>query len=99
MKDVGYYMDDVPILQGCLGTLVCNVQHVLSMGDHDVCFGNVERVVGSLGSSNGRIDPLLYYQSAYRSIGDEVFIDAFRHQRLSFRDWTHRAHLRFGWLM
>ncbi|KAH9247324.1 hypothetical protein BASA81_015091 [Batrachochytrium salamandrivorans] len=37
------------------------------------------------------------HEVCYRSIGDEVFIDAFEKATLSFDEWSHRAHLRMAW--
>lgn len=87
---VPYVIDQsgVPILPESIGSLVCSLHSTVQVGDHNVCFGAVEQV------NEGEGLPLVYYRSGYRSVGDEVFIDAFRNQRLSFRDWTHRAHLR-----
>ena len=33
----------------------------------------------------------------FHSIGDETFVRAFENQTLSFKDWTHEAHLRMAW--
>lgn len=95
-SNIDYFMfNSTPVLQGCLGNLICNVEKTIQVGDHYVCFGRVKEVVESLGAqSTSPLEPLLYYQSSYRSIGDELFIDAFQSQRLSYSDWTHRAHVR-----
>jgi flavin reductase (DIM6/NTAB) family NADH-FMN oxidoreductase RutF len=90
--------EGLPILLGSLGTLVCkHWNEGIVVGDHYVCFGLVERIVNSLGTHTpGRhAEPLLYYQSGYRSIGDQVFLQAFQGRTLSFHEWTHRAHVRF----
>lgn len=39
--------------------------------------------------------PLLYYKSSYRSIGDQLFMEAFESGELEF--WTHTEHLRMAW--
>ncbi|KAJ3283164.1 hypothetical protein HK104_010524 [Borealophlyctis nickersoniae] len=50
------------------------------------------------GRTEDQQQPLVYYESSYRSIGDEVFIEAFENATLSFDQWTHRAHLRMAWI-
>jgi flavin reductase (DIM6/NTAB) family NADH-FMN oxidoreductase RutF len=93
-----YVMQDTPILHGTVGTLLCTIDQIIKVGDHYVSFCRVHEVIESLGStSNATLEPLLYCKSSYRSIGDELFIDAFVSQRLSFKEWTHRAHVRMGW--
>ena len=39
--------------------------------------------------------PLLYYKSSYRSIGDQLFMEAFESGELE--PWTHTEHLRMAW--
>lgn len=34
---------------------------------------------------------------SFRSVGDEIFIQAFEDATLPFEDWTHEAHLRMAW--
>ena len=63
----------------------------VEVGDHEVWFGEVVEVL----KEDSTKDPLVYYQQSYRSVGDELFIDAFENATLSFNQWTHRAHLRF----
>ncbi|EGF79124.1 hypothetical protein BATDEDRAFT_90155 [Batrachochytrium dendrobatidis JAM81] len=98
-----HHLDDggtgLPILHGSLSVLICQAEQSLQMGDHEVWFGRVKRIVPGLGVSKNhpKMDPLLYYESSYRSIGDEVFLDAFEKGTLSFDEWTHRAHLRMAW--
>ncbi|KAH6567033.1 hypothetical protein BASA50_009133 [Batrachochytrium salamandrivorans] len=98
-----HHFDDggtgLPILHGSLSVLICRAEQTIQIGDHEVWFGRVERIVPGLGVSkdNRRMEPLLYYNSSYRSIGDEVFIDAFEKATLSFDEWSHRAHLRMAW--
>ncbi|KAL2916862.1 hypothetical protein HK105_203641 [Polyrhizophydium stewartii] len=90
----------LPILHGSLGVLICRPESRVQAGDHEVWYGRVERMVHGLGSTRGdpKMEPLLYYESSYRSIGDEVFLDAFERGTLSFSEWTHRAHVRMAWL-
>ena len=40
---------------------------------------------------------LLFYHRSFRSVGDEIFIQAFEDATLPFEDWTHEAHLRMAW--
>lgn len=92
----------MPILHGCLGVLVCKARGwPVDVGDHEVWFGEVVEVLkeekGVSGTDGGvRKDPLVYFQSSYRSVGDEVFIQAFESATLAVEMWTHRAHLRFA---
>eukprot|EP00842_Homolaphlyctis_polyrhiza_P000636 jgi/Hompol1/1573/HPOL_005646-RA len=98
-----HHMDDssigLPILHGCLSVMICTMHNRLQVGDHQVWFGKVERIIPGLGSSRDdpSMEPLLYYESTYRSIGDEVFLNAFEQTTLSFDEWTHRAHVRMAW--
>lgn len=101
-SQVPHYFEEggLPIIQGSLGSLVCRVERIIQVGDHHVCYGNVHKVIESLGSNQKHktLEPLLYYRSNYSTVGDQVFIQAFQNQTLSFDDWTHRAHLRMGWI-
>ncbi|KAI8923205.1 flavin reductase like domain-containing protein [Entophlyctis helioformis] len=104
LSPFSHHLDDggtgLPILHGCLSVLICHAEHSVQVGDHEVWFGRIERIVHGLGSSRGdsKMEPLLYYESTYRSIGDEVFMDAFEQATLSFDEWTHRSHLRMAWI-
>ena len=83
----------LPILKGCLAVLMCSTERQISVGDHDVFFGNVKSVIKEPeGDLN---EPLLYYKSSYRSVGDEIFMEAFESGALS--PWTHREHIRMAW--
>lgn len=99
-----HFLDDgespLPILRGCLSVLVCDLELKTDIGDHQVWYGRVQKVIqdGIEKSAQGdykKLLPLVYYESSYRSIGDELFIEAFENSTLSFADWTHRAHLRY----
>ncbi|KAI8823775.1 flavin reductase like domain-containing protein, partial [Fimicolochytrium jonesii] len=92
----------LPILHNCLGVLICRVckDKRVQVGDHEVWFGEVVRIVPGVGSVSGEtsMEPLVYYESSYRSVGDEVFMERLEKGGLSFREWTHRAHLRMAWI-
>ncbi|KAI9099276.1 flavin reductase like domain-containing protein [Phlyctochytrium arcticum] len=90
----------LPILHNCLGVLICKPVQSVQVGDHEVWFGEVSSIVHGVGSTkNGGKDmePLVYYESSYRSVGDEVFMEQLEKGALSFDEWTHRAHLRMAW--
>ena len=45
--------------------------------------------------------PLLFTsrlsRRSFRSVGDEMFMEAFEQRTLPFEQWTHEAHLRMAW--
>jgi flavin reductase (DIM6/NTAB) family NADH-FMN oxidoreductase RutF len=55
-----------PVLHGALAYLECRLQSAQDAGDHTIFIAEVEDVV----VREGR--PLLYFQSHYRNIGDEI---------------------------
>ncbi|XP_077980655.1 uncharacterized protein LOC144435888 [Glandiceps talaboti] len=80
-----------PILENAAGVLECKAHDVHTVGDHHVWYGEV------LKATELRDEPLLYFARSYRSVGDEVFMQAFEDTTLLFEDWTHAAHLRMAW--
>src|SRR3546814_20238678 len=58
---------DLPVLRGCLASLACRREAVHEGGDHVIVVGRVEQI-----ESGGSGDPLIYFQSGYRSIGPAV---------------------------
>ncbi|KAI9202690.1 flavin reductase like domain-containing protein [Polychytrium aggregatum] len=89
------------ILMGCLGSLVCKSFTSQVVGDHEVWYGEVVKVIPGVGGVRDldcKGDPLLHYEGSFRSVGDEVFMRAFEEGWLSFNEWTHRAHLRMAWI-
>jgi flavin reductase (DIM6/NTAB) family NADH-FMN oxidoreductase RutF len=62
--DCEHLAGGLPLLRGCLANLICSRQSLYDGGDHVIIVG---RVVELLGTIDG--DPLIYFQSAYRSIG------------------------------
>lgn len=97
-----YFQDKLPILQGCSSVLICDTHSIVKVGDHDVWYGKIVDVLpDGIKKVNGTLEhskPLLYYQSAYKTIGDEVFLEKFENTSLSIRDWTHRSHVRLAFL-
>ncbi|KAJ3326301.1 hypothetical protein HDV06_000177 [Boothiomyces sp. JEL0866] len=101
-----HYIDnlhnELPILQGCLSVLICKPFKTDSVGDHDVWYGEIVDIqadgIKMIQGVKEPLKPLLYFDSKYRSIGDEVFIEAFENSKLDFQDWTHRAHVRMAWI-
>jgi flavin reductase (DIM6/NTAB) family NADH-FMN oxidoreductase RutF len=55
---------DLPVLDGCLANLACRRESLYEGGDHVIVVGRVERL-----RTAGEGDPLVYFQSSYRSIG------------------------------
>ena len=68
-NDVPYHLDEnnLPILEGALGVLVCERYDVMKAGDHSLILG---MVVGTTVNDSG--NPLLYYQRSYHSVGEPV---------------------------
>jgi flavin reductase (DIM6/NTAB) family NADH-FMN oxidoreductase RutF len=58
---------DVPVLRDCLATLACRREAVHEGGDHVIIVGRVERLAVAEGG-----EPLIYFQSSYRTAGPEV---------------------------
>lgn len=64
-ESLGYdWFEDIPVLSDCLGSLACRLWAGYDGGDHTLYLGEVV----SLKAGEGR--PLLFFQSAYRGIGD-----------------------------
>lgn len=57
----------LPVLHGCLANIACRREQVYEGGDHIIIVGRVERLEVA-----GAGDPLVYFQSGYRSIGPAV---------------------------
>ena len=55
---------ELPVLTGCLATLACRRETLYEGGDHVIVVGRVERL-----RVDGEGDPLVYFQSAYHSVG------------------------------
>ena len=55
--------DGLPIVEGALGWLVCDLYQAINVGDHLVVFGEVTEA-GSAESGT----PLIYWSRAYRSV-------------------------------
>ena len=62
--DMTLNIDGIPVLSGCLANLECRVWQTCDGGDHTIFIGEVENV------SVGEGDPLLYFRSDYRQIGN-----------------------------
>jgi len=58
---------EVPVLRGCLANLACRQEALYEGGDHVIVVGRVERL-----HTRGDGDPLVYFNSNYRSIGPGV---------------------------
>ncbi|XP_062585658.1 uncharacterized protein LOC134247293 isoform X3 [Saccostrea cucullata] len=85
--------DGVPIISDCAAVMECRAHSVHTVGDHHVWYGGVVNAEINESEDN----PLLYYIRSFRSVGDEIFIQAFEDATLPYEDWTHEAHLRMAW--
>ncbi|ESP03934.1 hypothetical protein LOTGIDRAFT_230230 [Lottia gigantea] len=83
----------LPIIMGSLAVLLCTTHSIHTVGDHQVYYGNIQNA----SVSHDLQDPLLYFVRSFRSVGDQVFLQAFEDATLPFEDWTHEAHLRMAW--
>lgn len=94
----------LPIIEGCVSVLICNLHSTHRIGDHEVWYSNVVEILpfGIKKHADHRsyeeMKPLLYYDGTFRNIGDEVFIESFENKSLAIAEWTHRAHLRMAWI-
>ena len=57
----------IPVLRGCLASLACRREALHEGGDHVIIVGRVEQLVTA-----GPGEPLIYFQSSYRSVGPSV---------------------------
>ncbi|KAK7113525.1 uncharacterized protein [Littorina saxatilis] len=85
--------EGLPIILGSLAVLLCETHSFHGVGDHTVWYGYVNGV--SL--SEAVQEPLLYFYRSFRSVGDQLFLQAFEDATLPFEDWNHEAHLRMAW--
>lgn len=85
--------EGIPIIPGCCAVMQCRAHSVHTVGDHHVWYGSVFEA----SVSDDAPDTLLYYVKSFRSVGDEIFIQAFENATLPYEDWTHEAHLRMAW--
>jgi flavin reductase (DIM6/NTAB) family NADH-FMN oxidoreductase RutF len=58
---------ELPVLRGCLANLACRRETLYEGGDHVIIVGRVERLQQAADR-----DPLVYFQSGYRTIGPTV---------------------------
>ncbi|XP_022092312.1 uncharacterized protein LOC110980197 [Acanthaster planci] len=85
----------VPLIEGAAAVLQCQAHDTHLIGDHHVWYGEV--LDTSMDTGTEARQPLLYFASSFRSIGDEAFMKAFEDTTLLFEDWSHEAHLRMAW--
>ncbi|KAK2180499.1 hypothetical protein NP493_440g02008 [Ridgeia piscesae] len=85
--------EGVPVLRDTSAVLLCKSVSVNTVGDHSVWYGKVLHAY-----TNGAVlEPLLYYAKSFRSVGEELFMQAFEDTTLPFKDWDHVAHIRMAW--
>lgn len=65
--DYDLWPGGVPVLKGCLANLLCRRETLYEGGDHLIVIGRVERLHCAAEGA-----PLVYFQSAYRTIGPGV---------------------------
>jgi flavin reductase (DIM6/NTAB) family NADH-FMN oxidoreductase RutF len=65
--DYELWPGELPVLRGCLASLACRREAIYEGGDHVIVVGHVERLAAA-----GEGDPLVYFQSSYRSVGPTV---------------------------
>jgi len=58
---------ELPVLRGCLASLACRREALYEGGDHVIIVGRVERL-----ATAGPGEPLIYFQSSYRTVGPSV---------------------------
>ncbi|KAL8576687.1 hypothetical protein ACOMHN_025162 [Nucella lapillus] len=85
--------EGLPIILGSLAVLLCETHSYHGVGDHNVWYGHVNGV--SL--SETIQEPLIYFYRSFRSVGDQLFLQAFENATLPYEDWNHEAHLRMAW--
>ncbi|XP_025084431.1 uncharacterized protein LOC112558271 isoform X2 [Pomacea canaliculata] len=85
--------EGLPIILGCLAVMLCETHSYHGVGDHNVWYG----FVNGVSLSETIHEPLIYFFRSFRSVGDQVFLQAFENATLPFTDWTHEAHLRMAW--
>src|SRR5450755_3433601 len=59
-------VEDIPVLEGAIATLRCDLHDIAGGGDHSVVVGHV---TGLEQAGSADSDPLLFYAGAYRSLG------------------------------
>lgn len=84
--------EGVPILDNTVGAMQCTVEKTLKLGDHELWIGKVD----TINSQSENAEPLIYYLREYRTVGDQLYMDAFENTTLSWKEWTHRNHLRLA---
>ncbi|XP_076457505.1 actinorhodin polyketide dimerase-like isoform X2 [Babylonia areolata] len=85
--------EGLPIILGSLAVLLCETHSFHGVGDHHVWYGHVNGV----SMSETIQEPLIYFHRSFRSVGDQLFLQAFENLTLPFEDWNHEAHLRMAW--
>ncbi len=62
-------VEEIPVLEGAIATLWCDLHDIADGGDHSVVVGHVTHLerVGS-----PEAEPLLFYAGAYRSLGKDI---------------------------
>lgn len=94
-EGVDHHQDEmgIPIIAGTTAVLKCRGHSVTDIGDHDMWYGEVLET----NNYSAERPPLLYYMRSFRTVGDEMFMEAFENRTLPFEQWTHKAHLRMAW--
>eukprot|EP00742_Colponemidia_sp_Colp-10_P006465 GILJ01006926.1.p1 GENE.GILJ01006926.1~~GILJ01006926.1.p1 ORF type:complete len:220 (-),score=25.96 GILJ01006926.1:685-1344(-) len=71
-KDVSFRVDEhrVPLLDDCLGIMVCRVRSLFPAADHSIVLGEVLDVHSA--PTSDRRSPLVYFSRTYRLVSDHV---------------------------
>ncbi|KAI9235524.1 MAG: flavin reductase like domain-containing protein [Podila humilis] len=73
---LGHHVDpesNLPVLDNTLGAIRCKPHRVLTVGDHEMWIGHVEKVLyGDIPGDPDQEKPLLYHDRSYRKVGRRI---------------------------
>lgn len=73
---LGHFVDpesNLPVLDNTLGAIRCKAHQVLTVGDHEMWIGHVEKVLyGDIPGDPDKEKPLLYHDRSYRKVGRRI---------------------------
>ncbi|KAG0335338.1 hypothetical protein BG000_007574 [Podila horticola] len=73
---LGHHVDPesgLPVLDNTLGAIRCKAHQVLTVGDHEMWIGHVEKVLyGDIPGDPDQEKPLLYHDRSYRKVGRRI---------------------------
>jgi flavin reductase (DIM6/NTAB) family NADH-FMN oxidoreductase RutF len=62
-------VEDIPVLEGAIATLWCDLHDIADGGDHSVVVGHVTNLEQT---ASPEAEPLLFYAGTYRSLGKDI---------------------------